>query len=144
MLSVIAPAVRCAFFKRLMESSALHRKGAFKVLQRLVMLILLAQKQLRVFRHRPVDSNFRVVPHQAALVAGIVKPGAFINELRPFQTSQQIRGQSPPARKTVSCFQQKAARRTLSIGIAALPQIHGDVVNLAADHRTSLPWGFFF
>ena len=107
------------------------------------MLILLAQKQLHVFRHRPVDSNFRVVPHQAALVAGIVKPGAFINELRRFRHHNKSVGKALRHVKLLLVFRGKQHAVPLPIGVAALPQIHGNVVNLAADHPHQLALGVF-
>ena len=66
----------------ILHRDSLQFKCEAQILKGRVLRVLFAQQRFKAVPHRPLDADFRIIPHQAAFILGVVKARALVHERR--------------------------------------------------------------
>ena len=120
----------CAFNRKRRQ---LQFKCETQILERRVLRILLGKERLEAVAHRPLDADFRIVPHEATLVLRVVEAGALVDKRRRLAEHHEAVRKAFGNVELLLVLGRKYDTFPLAERQAALAQVHRHVEDFAID-----------
>ena len=122
----------------ILHKNSLQFKREAQILQCRILSVFFAQERFEAVAHRPLDADFRVVPHQATFILRVVEAGALVHKCRRLAENHEPVCKTFGNVELLLVFGRKRNAFPLAKRRAALAQVHRHVKDFTLDYAHEL------